>query len=247
MRERTATGRYRTSLLGCALAGLSLALGACTLTGSEQVVTASVPDDYRLRHPIAIEEGKQSIVVFVGQGRGGLSSAQRNDVAGLARSWVHEGTGVIVAEVPVNTPNARAASSTYGEIKSVLLAAGVPSNGLLLHRYQPDDPRFLPPIRLSYPRIRAVAGPCGLWPADLGPSTLNPGYNANQPYYDFGCANQRNLAAMIDNPADLEQPRSETVAYTARRSEAFEKYRKGESSATTYPEADKAKLSDTGK
>ena len=71
MRERTATGRYRTSLLGCALAGLSLALGACTLTGSEQVVTASVPDDYRLRHPIAIEEGKQSIVVFVGQGRGG--------------------------------------------------------------------------------------------------------------------------------------------------------------------------------
>ena len=55
------------------------------------------------------------------------------------------------------------------------------------------------------------------------------------------------MAAMVDNPSDLEQPRSETPAYTQRRSEAFEKYRKGNSTTTTYPEADKAKLSDTGK
>ena len=36
-------------------------------------------------------------------------------------------------------------------------------------------------------------------------------------------------------------------AYTSRRNVAFEKYRKGEPTNTTYPEADKAKLSDTGK
>jgi pilus assembly protein CpaD len=52
---------------------------------------------------------------------------------------------------------------------------------------------------------------------------------------------------MVDNPSDLEQPRSETPAYTARRTAAFEKYRKGTPTAITYPEADKAKLSDTGK
>ena len=52
---------------------------------------------------------------------------------------------------------------------------------------------------------------------------------------------------MIDNPSDLVQPRSETAPSTARRSEAFEKYRKGESTTTNYPEADKAKLSDVGK
>jgi pilus assembly protein CpaD len=52
---------------------------------------------------------------------------------------------------------------------------------------------------------------------------------------------------MIDNPADLEQPRPETPAYTARRTTGFEKYRKGESTTTTYPEAEKAKLSDTGR
>ncbi|MGY4381112.1 type IV pilus biogenesis protein CpaD/CtpE [Bradyrhizobium sp. i1.3.6] len=52
---------------------------------------------------------------------------------------------------------------------------------------------------------------------------------------------------MIDNPADLEQPRAETPAYTARREIAFERYRKGMATTTMYPEAEKAKLSDTGK
>jgi pilus assembly protein CpaD len=55
------------------------------------------------------------------------------------------------------------------------------------------------------------------------------------------------MAAMIDNPSDLVQPRSESPAYTPRRSEAFEKYRKGNETTTTYSDADKAKLSDTGK
>jgi len=33
---------------------------------SGEVVTASVPDDYRLRHPIAIEEADRSVAIFVG-------------------------------------------------------------------------------------------------------------------------------------------------------------------------------------
>jgi pilus assembly protein CpaD len=246
MRERTAVERHRALPLLGALAGLSVVLGACTYTGGE-VVTASVPDDYRLRHPIAVEEASHSIVVFVGRGRGGLSASQRADVMGLARSWAREGTGAIVANVPVDTPNARAAASAFREIELVLAAGGVPSRGIVLRHYRPDDPQDLPTIRLSFPKISAVAGPCGLWPEDLGPSILDRNYSDNKPYYNFGCATQRNLASMIDNPADLEQPRPESPAYTARRTEAFEKYRKGDSTATTYPEAEKAKLSDSGK
>ncbi|WP_315721177.1 MULTISPECIES: CpaD family pilus assembly protein [unclassified Bradyrhizobium] len=228
-----------------ALASLALTLGACNYTSGE--VVATIPDDYRMRHPIAIEEGRQSIVVFVGQGRGGLTGPQRDDVIGLARSWKREGTGAIVAEVPAGTPNARAAADVYHDIRAMLTASGVPSRAITMRNTMPDDPRQLAVIRLSYPKIAAVAGPCGLWPDDLGPNINNPGYSSNQHYQNFGCATQRNLAAMIDNPADLEQPRSETAAYTPRRSALFEKYRKGESTAITYPDADKAKLSDTGK
>jgi pilus assembly protein CpaD len=246
MTNRTPVDRHRSLRLLSAFVGLSVALGACTNTTGE-VVTASVPNDYRLRHPIAIQEADRSVVIFVGHARGGLSPSQRADVMGLAQTWVREGTGAIVADVPVDTPNARAAANSFREVRALLAAGGVPSRGITLRHYHPDDPRTLATIRLSYPRIAAVAGPCGLWPEDLGPSTLNNSYNENKPYYNFGCANQRNLAAMIDNPSDLVQPRPETPAYTARRTAAFEKYRKGESTTTTYPEADRAKLSDTGK
>jgi pilus assembly protein CpaD len=123
----------------------------------------------------------------------------------------------------------------------------VPAGGIRLHHYHPDDPRTLATIRLSYPKIAAVAGPCGLWPEDLGPSVNDPGYFENKSYYNFGCAYQRNMAAMIDNPSDLVQPRPETPAYTMRRTEGFEKYRKGTTTATDYSESEKAKLSDSGK
>jgi pilus assembly protein CpaD len=246
MKNRTPVENHGSLRLLGALAGVSLALGACTHTSGE-IVTASVPDDYRLRHPIAIEEANRSIVVFVGHGRGGLSAPQRTDVLGLAQIWLREGTGAIVADVPVDTPNSKAAANSFQEIRSLLAAAGVPARGVVLHQYHPDDPRTFATIRLSYPRIAAVAGPCGLWPEDLGPSILNRRYSENKEYYNFGCANQRNLAAMIDNPADLEQPRSESPPYTARRTAAFEKYRKGEPSSIAYPEAEKAKLSETGK
>jgi pilus assembly protein CpaD len=238
--------RIRAYRMAGALVGLAVALGACTHT--EEVVKAvSYPDDYHQRHPIAIQETERSVVIFVGHARGGLSASQRADVLGLAQTWLREGTGAINADVPVDTTNARAAADSFREIQSLLAAAGVPPRGITVRRYHPDDPRQLAAIRLNYPKISAVAGPCGLWPEDLGPSIKNKNYLENKQYYNFGCAYQRNMAAMIDNPSDLEQPRSETPAYTQRRSEAFEKYRKGNSTATTYPEADKAKLSDTGK
>jgi pilus assembly protein CpaD len=166
---------------------------------------------------------------------------------GIARDWVQEGTGSVVVDVPVDTANGRAAAASYREIRSVLAAGGVPSRAVVQHPYRPEDPGLLPTIRLSYSKITAVAGPCGLWPEDLGPTMFDPQYNENKPFFNLGCATQRNLAAMIDNPADLEQPRAETPAYTARRNIAFDRYRKGAPTSTSYPDADKAKLSDTGK
>jgi len=245
MTAKIPADRHRAFRIAGALVGLAVALGACTHT--DEAVTASIPDDYRLRHPIAIQEANEQVVIFIGHARGGLSASQRADVMGLAQTWLHEATGAIVADVPVDTPNARAAADSLREVQALVAAAGVPPRGLVVHRYHPEDPRQLPAIRLSYPRISAVAGPCGIWPEDLGPSIKNKSYFENKSYYNFGCAYQRNMAAMIDNPSDLVQPRPETPAYTIRRSEAFEKYRRGTTTTTTYPEADRAKLSDTGK
>jgi pilus assembly protein CpaD len=248
MKHTPSPDRHPMLRLAGAMLGLSVVLGACTeTTGSVATPVTHVPEDYRLRHPIAIQEADRSIVLLVGHARGGLSVTQRADVSGLARTWVAEGTGAIVVDVPVDTPNSRAAESAYREVRALLTAGGVPANAVKERRYTPDDPRELATVRLTYPRMAAVAGPCGLWPADLGPSVKDPGYMENRSYHNFGCAYQRNMAAMVANPSDLVQPRPETPAYTMRRTEGFEKYRKGVSTATDYPEAEKSKLSDTGK
>src|SRR5580692_6016929 len=196
MTARTPVEYRRALRIAGALLGLATALGACTHT-DEVAATSSIPDDYRLRHPIAIQESNRSVVIFVGQARGGLSAEQRADVMGLAQVWLQEGTGAIVADVPVGTPNARAAADAFREAQALLSAAGVPSRGVVMHHYRPDDPRQLATLRLNYPKISAVAGPCGLWPEDLRPSIKDQGYFENQPYYNYGCAQQRNMAAMV--------------------------------------------------
>ena len=234
--------------VGLLLVGLSLSLGGClTHARDPDGITASVPTDYRQRHPIVIEEANRSVDIFVGSGRGGLSADQRADVIALGQAWLHDGTGGLVIDVPKDTPNARAAADAYHEVLALLSAIGIPANAVTTHDYHPRDPRQFATIRLTYPRIAAEAGPCGTWPEDLGPSIKNKTYIENKPYYNFGCSQQRNLAAMIDNPSDLVQPRPETPAYTARRSIAFDKYRKGTTTATSYSDGDKAKLSDLGK
>lgn len=236
----------RRSRVAVALIGVALAMGACTHTADREV-TASIPNDYRLRHPIVVQEANRTVEIFVGSQRGGLSGPQRADVGALAQTWLRDGTGSIVAEVPVDTPNARAAADSAREIHAMLSAYGIPPRGIVMRNYRPVDPRQFATIRLSYPRLVAEVGPCGTWPEDLGNSIKNKSWLENKPYYNLGCATQRNLASMVDNPADLVQPRPETPAYTARRTATFEKYRKGTSTATTYPESDKAKLSDLGK
>ncbi len=93
-----------------------------------------------------------------------------------------------MADVPLDTPNARAAESAYAEIRSLLAAGGVPPRAITMRRYHPSDARTLATIRLSYPRMAATAGPCGLWPDDLGPSAADSGYSENKSYQNFGCA-----------------------------------------------------------
>src|SRR3954454_22801536 len=115
---KTMADRRRKLSVALALTGLSVMLGACNTTG--EVVTQTVPTDYRQRHPIAVQEAKRSIVIFVGKARGGLSAAQHSDVMGIAQDWVREGTGSVVIDVPIDTANSRAAAATYHEIRAVL-------------------------------------------------------------------------------------------------------------------------------
>jgi pilus assembly protein CpaD len=231
----------RAGLVG----GCAMFLVACN---TDQQLTAgapSVPYDYRERHPITITEGDQTLEVFVGTSRGELNAGQRAEVAQFGHRWRREGTGGVAIELPVGASNERAAADAVPTIRSILAATSVPPKGIIVRGYPAPGPNIAP-IRISYPRIMAQAGPCGLWPEDIGPS-FNRNYFENQPIWNHGCSTQRNLAAMVDDPEDLVQPRGETPAYTMRRTTVLEKYRSGITPATQVPDASAAKISELGK
>ena len=220
--------------------GCALVICGCNTDQPQIAAAPNVPTDYRLRHPITISEADHSLEIFVGSNRGELSAAQRAEVLAFAQTWKHEATGGVLVNLPVGTGNERAAAEAGREVRSILAASGVPADGIVVRGYHPPG-RSLATIHITYPKISAQAGPCGLWPQDIGPS-MNRGYFENQPPWNFGCASQRNLAAMVDNPADLVQPRAETPAYTMRRTTVVDKYRAGTSTATQYPTTDSAKV-----
>jgi len=227
---------------GALIAGLAVAVSGCMTSARD--TTGSIPQDYRARHPISIKESDRTLTVFVGAGRGGLTPTQRAEVLAFAQTWKREATGGIVIDRPVGAPNERAANDTLKQIVSILTGAGIPNHGIGVKPYTPTGQTA--PLRIKYPQMVAEAGPCGLWPDDLGPST-NLKHFDNQPYYNLGCATQRNLASMVENPADLVQPRGEAPVYSGKRSTGIDKWRRGESPATTYPDSNKGAISDLGK
>jgi pilus assembly protein CpaD len=226
-----------------AVAGCAASLAGCY---TDQTMPPNYPMDYRQRHPIAIREGVYTVEVFVGSKRGELTLDQRADVVSFGRRWRREAGGGIFIDLPSGTPNAAAAAGALAEVRSMLTSLGVPPQGIEVRPYRPSDPRTMAPLRLNYPRMTASAGPCGLWPHDFGP-TIDREHSENLEYWNFGCASQRNLAASVENPADLVQPRGEEPAYTPRRTTVGEKYREGNSPATVYVNPDKGKISDVGK
>jgi pilus assembly protein CpaD len=227
--------------------GVLAATSAVLLSGCYRVkdTTASIPSDYRQRHPLTIKEADHNIEVFVGSNRGGLNASQRADVLAFAQTWKKEATGGIIIDQPAGTRNQLAADAAVRETRSLLAAAGVPPYAIAVRPYQPTNRVAIATVRLNYPRVSAEAGPCGLWPADLGP-TYEPQHFENKPYWNLGCATQRNLAAMVDNPADLVQPRGESPVYAARRSVVLGKYGRGDSTATNAP-AVKGTISEVGR
>jgi len=226
----------------------ALATAAALLAGCNQhtaTAQSSYPTDYRERHPITLREGDRTVEVFVGRNRGGLTPAQRADVLSFAQQWRHEGTSGVIIDVPSSGPTAHAAADSMREVHSILNASGVPGKAVYVRGYRPP-PSALASIKIRYTKLTAEAGPCGQWPHDIGPSMDGSDFS-NRPYWNLGCATQRNMAAMVANPADLVQPRGESPAYEPRRSVAIDKYRTGTSPAGAYADYDKGKISDLGK
>jgi pilus assembly protein CpaD len=220
-----ARGRLPKALL--ASAALLLALAACKPV-DRQAVTGGVPDDYRMNHPISIEESVDTMDVPVGLNSQHLTGGMRANVQGFGIKFLNSRSAVIAIVVPRGSANARVAGWLANEIQDTLIGAGVSPKSIELRSYKANRAEQTAPIRLAYARIAAKTAACGPWQDSMMMSKENTNYGA------YGCASQQNLAAMVDNPLDLLYPRAMTPASATRRSGVIDSYGDGKATQGDY-------------
>ncbi len=220
----------RTRALGASL--VLVVLGATTLGGCKTLeepgghYAGSVLVDPRERHPILVAQEPASMNLSIAPGSRGLTPGQQAQVESFLRHFraSDAGNSKLVIQVPHGGSNETAAMRAAGQLNGLVKEAGFADNAVQVQPYPAG--RGSAPIRFSYMRYVAQGPECGHWPTNLAQDYRNLNH-AN-----FGCAQQRNLAAMVANPADLVTPRTMDPADAERRALVFDRYRQGKSPAS---------------
>lgn len=215
--------------LATALAGsltLVVALGGCA--PREPVATGSIDTDgFRSRHPILVEEGLETLDIPIGAESGGLAPRLAQRIETFAREARRQGAHGMTVLVPTGSANEVAAQRASKEITAAIVRGGFNARTIDRQPYESTLPNDAAPIRIAYPRtVARVPHECGQWPAQA------VGDLSNSDYWNFGCATQSNIAAMVDNPADLVAPSPIGAPDATRRALVLQAYRKGEKTAT---------------
>ena len=151
------------------VAGYGILVCGCQTDQQQIAGVPNVPFDYRQRHPITVTEAEHTLQIFIGANRASLTPTQRAEVLAFAQTWKTEATGGVLIDLPAGTVNEQASAGAMHEIQSILAASGVPPNSIMVRTYQ-AGPLSFATVRITYPKVTAQAGPCGLWPKDIGPS-----------------------------------------------------------------------------
>lgn len=198
--------------------GLSV-LGACAGVPEPDLTRAPMPTAADRHMPSAVQ-AIQRHEISVAPDQTALSEADRSRLRAFAGDYLRYGHGALVMETPSGGANAEAASQVAADARRTLADAGV-SHGAIAGSTRAADGDSAP-ILISFDRYEARAPDCApLWEQDLAHQSNN------QPWQSFGCATYANLAALVEDPADLERPRDEAPRDSERRDTVMDAYRAG--------------------
>lgn len=216
---------------------LAITMAGCKHDEERGQVAGWALVDPAQRHPILVSQQPQSMNVRVSAGSRSLTPQQRADVLAFAgRSRASDaGNSRLVIQAPSGGANEVASMHAVQEIRYLLSENGFSESSISVEAYH-DEGSSQPPIRVSYLRYVAEGPECGNWPTNLAREPQN------LPMPNLGCATQKNLAAMVANPADLLGPRTEGDRSSERRTTVWDGYIKGESTATKKSEDEKVQV-----
>ena len=219
--------RFSNILRACVAVAAFAAAGCSTpvSNGAEQVY------DRDQRFPISVQPRMMTLRLLY-NGQPALDDNASGQIARFARDYLSYGSGSIAVAPP--SGNAAAANLVVNE----LLEGGVSRNQIMVGAANAPGPSD--DIRITYIRYVAESPACGDWSDSLTRTASN-----TRPA-NFGCATQRNVAAMIADPRDLLSPDNSGQADAQRRITVLDRYRRGEPTPATTTDAQTAVIADVG-
>lgn len=207
---RRAAGPVR-AIVAAALAAAALA--ACEGARIPDEVHPKLTDPAR-RHPIVVAAETATLDLAIVPASSGAEARQYVETTRFLRSFRQEARSPLIVWVPHQRSHGRSVSGRMHAIRTLLAREGIsPRRVRIASKPGPTD--LADTITLSYDRIAAIGPTCGDWSESV---TRNP---HNLPYPNYGCASQRNLAAMIANPTDLMFPAHEIPRQGERRAATY--------------------------
>ena len=205
----------RSVSLAAAFAGVLMASSCVAPTG------ANLTPDPDANHPITVAPVYRTLKLSFATPAAGLLPQDEARFESFVAHYKARGNGSVSISVPKG-PDSAAVVRYFGER---LAAMGVPRSHILVGRHDIVDGDGR--IALSYISYQASTDPCGDWSADFTSTSRN------EPYPNFGCSTQHNLAAMVEDPRDLLKPRTLGAGNAMRRTDVMEKYEQGVPTAAT--------------
>lgn len=181
---------------------MSSALAACS-NGELALDDTYVPAAHYDKFPIEVASGP--VKMEISSRHGTLQPSQINAISGFSRQASNSSS----SRITVLRPSAGGASGKVArQVYQVLVQSGI-SPGMIAQKTYPGPSRGS--VQLSYIRSVAITKECGDWSEDMSNTSRN------EPYSNFGCSIQSNIAAMVVNPNDFVTPRPTTPVLAATR------------------------------
>jgi pilus assembly protein CpaD len=207
----------KTSLFRLTPLAAALALSACATAG---------PTTATLGPPTALDQWTDRVQIvptpdeiLLAAHPTGLSGNQARALSDFQARWMQAEGGMITIAAP-----SEGGYKVGSDARSFLLDLGVRPDLVRLVGYEGGG-RPGAPVVVGFQRYAVATPTCGSWDA------VTKSFN-NEPQGNLGCAVTSNMAAQLANPRDWTGTRPIDPADPNRRATVFDKYRKGELTAT---------------
>ncbi|MEM6665782.1 MAG: CpaD family pilus assembly protein [Pseudomonadota bacterium] len=242
MKDTQAAGSRRSGRMVLTAIGIGCATLVAGCQAHHRDYTQPVPmTDTRAMHPVKLAGEFMSYTLPVSIKDRKLDRKQKREIEAFLHGYKTNGGGPLFVAIPEETQNARAADWLVNDIRNTAFNMGIPDDLLVLEGYVPNAGRYGFPVTMRYQVTKMVLPKCGHWEENVG----GPNF-ANKPYGNFGCSQQRNMAAMLENPNDLRHPRGLDPRYSPRRDNVFERYVEGETTQSAANQDDGGQVAEVG-